>query len=172
MKLNTILVAIGSLLVSSAPMTAQTKLSASDKKFIDMAADLDMTEANLGQMAQNQASEQPVKDFGQTLNEDHSKAYGQLLDLGDKIHQQIPRGINIAKNSEYAQLHHAKAASFDRTFLTDEVREHQRALTEFRREAQHGQNADLKNYANQQIPVLEEHLRKAQDLEKSAKQRG
>jgi putative membrane protein len=166
-----IVLAATSLFATSMSIAAQNTLSASDKKFIDNAADIDMLEAHLGQMAQNQASSAEVKNFGQTLEQDHSKAYGQLLELGDKIHEQVPRGIDVRKQAAFNQLHNAKGAAFDRRFAADQVRDHEKALNEFKREAEHGQNADVKSYANQQIPTLEEHLHKAQELARSSKHR-
>jgi putative membrane protein len=171
MKITTLAVIAGSVLLLSLPMAGQEKLSPADKKFMTMGADINMTEANLGKMAEDHASEQSVKAFGQTLTQDHSKAYGELLGVADSTHEQIPRGIDIRKNSEYQQLSHMKGASFDRQFLQHEIRDHEKALAEFKREAEHGENTEVKNYANQQVPVLEKHLHDAQDLAKSAKQR-
>lgn len=170
MTINTLVVAAGSILLMSLPMTGQTKLSSADKRFITMAADMNMTEAHLGQMAQNNASEQGVKSFGQTLTRDHSKAYGQLLGVADAIHEQVPRGIDIRKDTEFRQLSNEKGKNFDRQFLQDEIRGHEKVLAEFKREAEHGENADLKNYAKQEIPVIEQHLHDAQDLIKTANQ--
>jgi len=44
---------------------------------------------------------------------------------------------------------------------------HQKAIAQYKQEAQNGQNADLKAYANQALPTLEKHLQSAQDLVKS-----
>ena len=43
-----------------------------DGRFMKMAAEANMTEAHLGQMAEAQASHKAVKDFGQTLSMDHT----------------------------------------------------------------------------------------------------
>jgi putative membrane protein len=162
--MRTVIGGIAVLTLCACPFFGQSKLSSEDRNFVKMAADLDMTEAHIGQMAQQQASGQDVKSFGQTLASDHSNSYGQLLAVAEKAHEQAPRGINIDKDAEYRQLQHATGAKFDRTFLADEIRGHERALAEFKREAEHGQNPELKTYAKEQIPVLEQHLRKAQDL--------
>lgn len=171
MRISIVAIAAGALLFGSISVAAQQKLSPADKRFIDQAADIDMLEAHVGQMAQNQASNADVRNFGQTLEQDHSKAYGQLLELGQRIHQDVPRGIDVHREPAVTHLERAKGAQFDRQFAMDEVRDHQKALAEFKREAEHGDNADVKNYANQQIPVLEEHLHKAQDLARSSKQK-
>lgn len=137
-----------------------------NKAFLTTAADRNMTEAHLGQMAQNQASQQAVRDFGQTLSQDHSKAYSELLQLADKDHEQIPRAIDIRKDHDIQRLMHAKGASFDREFLQDEIRDHEKLLAEYKREAAHAQNDEVKNYLNEQIAVVERHLKMAKDLAK------
>ena len=52
----------------------------SDQQFVDFAAQTDMVEANLGQLAQTVASAQPVKDYGQMLVTDHTSDFHQLYD--------------------------------------------------------------------------------------------
>ena len=49
------------------------------QQFVDMAAQTDMVEANLGQLAQSAGSAQNVKDYGQMLATDHTADYGNLL---------------------------------------------------------------------------------------------
>ena len=45
-----------------------------------------------------------------------------------------------------------KGKRFDGQFLRDEVQDHERVLAAFRREAQHGQDQDVKAYADEELP--------------------
>ncbi len=147
------------------PALAQSaKLSARDKEFLKMAAVADMTEAHLGQMAEGKAARSGIKDFGQTLVKDHTKAYQELTALDNKLGQQIPKGINTRRDKAVERLADLKGKRFDGQFLRDEVQDHERVLAAFRREAQHGQDQDIKAYANQELPTMEEHLRQAERL--------
>ena len=40
-----------------------------DQKFVDFAAQTDMVEANLGQLAENQGASQDTKDYGQNARD-------------------------------------------------------------------------------------------------------
>ncbi len=60
------------------PALAQTGTANSDQHFVDFAAQTDMLEAHLGQMAADQASAQDVKDYAQMLVTDHTNDYKQL----------------------------------------------------------------------------------------------
>ncbi len=142
-------------------------LSSADKSFLKSAAVANMTEAHLGKMAQDQASQDAVKHFGETLTQDHTKAYEELTAVAGKTGQSIPRGIDIRRNRVIEQLIRDKGSAFDRQFVSHEVQDHRRTIAEFKREAEHGRNPEVKAYAQKMIPTLEEHLRKAEGLEKS-----
>ena len=53
-----------------------------------------------------------------------------------------------------------------RTFIT---KSHQDTLlfAAFKREVNNGQNPDIKNFASQMLPTLEDHLKQAREMEKS-----
>jgi putative membrane protein len=173
MYYKTILAGICSCVLFGAMASAQTSnLSQSDKTFLDMAADANMSEAYLGKMAENKASETSVKDFGQKMIRDHTDAYEALTILANKIGATIPKGIDVRRYRIVEELMHAKSGRFDRSFLREEVQDHEKALVEFRSEANHGQNVDVKAYASKMIPTLEQHLQIAQSLAKSERNRG
>jgi putative membrane protein len=147
--------------------SAPGQLSPADRHFMNTAANVDMIEAHVGQMAQAQASDSGVKDFAKRLADDHSQAYTQLLALANKTGETIPRGIDIRRDHAAAQLEHLQGVRFDRAFVKDEISDHEKALAEFKREAAHGNNPDVKALASQTIPTLEQHLNTARQLAKS-----
>lgn len=142
-------------------------LSSADKSFMNKAADDDMIEANVGQMAEARAAKTDVRNFAKTLADDHSRAYGELLRLANTTGDKVPRGINIRRDRAAAQLAHLKGTRFDRAFLSDEIASHEKAIAAFRREAAHGSNPEIKAMALQMIPVLQKHLETARHLAKS-----
>lgn len=67
---------------------------------------------------------------------------------------------------------HLKGNSFDRAFAQDEVQSYKTAIAAFKKEADHGENPDVKAWAKKMIPTLEGHLETAEKLamvEKKAK---
>lgn len=149
------------------PAFAQSaKLSPRDKEFLKMAAVADMTEAHFGEMAADKAARSGIKEFGQTLAKDQTKAYQELTVLDNKLGLTIPKGINVRRNRVAEQLADLKGKRFDGQFLRDEVLDHERVLAAYKREAQHAKDPDIKAYANQELPTLEDHLREAEKLMK------
>jgi putative membrane protein len=147
---------------------AQTSsTSPSDQQFVDFAAQTDMMEAHLGQLAGEQAAGQNIKDFAQMLVTDHTNDYQQLTAAAGKASLTVPKGLDAAHDQMIAPLAKMKGTAFDRGFAQEMIAGHQKAIMAYQREAQNGQNADLKAYANQTLPTLEKHLQAAQDLVKS-----
>ena len=150
--------------------SAQTgSLSSTDKAFLKSAAEADMTEAHVGKMAQDKSSTDAVRNFGQSLVQDHTKAYEELTTLANKTGENIPKGIDTRRIRTIEELTREKGSAFDRNFAMHEVQDHKKAIAEFKHEANKGQNADLKAYAQKMVPALEDHLRKAEELEKSGR---
>ena len=163
--------ALGTLCLAALPALASAQtgtLSNTDKAFLKSTAEMDMTEAHLGEMARDQASNDAVKNLGQTLVDNHTKDYQHLTALAEKTGASIPKGIDIRRDRGIETLMKEKGGAFDRHFVNDVVQQHRRALDEYQREASRGENADLKAYAQSMVPTVQEHLDKAVALQKSA----
>lgn len=141
-------------------------LGKTDTQFMKTAAVAAMTGAHLGQMGEAQAAQPAVKGFSQTLDKDQTTAYEQLTALANKTGESIPKGIDVRRDRAIEQLTHMKGKNFDRGFLRDEIQSDTRVIAEFKNEAQHGENADVKSWANSMLPTLQGHLQTAQNLEK------
>lgn len=154
------------------PALAQAKTAKgpamSDQKFVDLAAQTDMVEANLGQLAQSAASSQSVKDYAQTLVTDHTKDFNQLYDVAHQASLNRPDAIDAAHNKAMiAPFQKLKGAAFDRRYIHEMVAGHTQAIAIYKKEASDAENAALKSYAEEALPVLQKHLDDAKALEKA-----
>ena len=70
----------------------------SDQQFLDFAAQTDMIEANLGQLAGNVSDSQPVKDYAQMLVTDHTADYNQLPSVAQQANLTMPTAIDREHN--------------------------------------------------------------------------
>ena len=162
MQLRNVLVGCCVAFLGTAGIVAAASLSKADSNFMVMAAKIDMTEAHEGQMAESHATRADVKDFAKKLVQDHTEAYDQITELAAKTGVTIPRGIDTAKDKTIAQLVRLNDSRFDKQFIRDEIADHRSAITAFKREAEHGEDADVRAYATKMIPVLESHLHQAE----------
>ena len=61
----------------------------------------------------------------------------------------------------------ASGDAFDRGFITAQVKAHQDAIALFTQQVSTGGNEELKAFASKQLPALREHLRQAEELQKT-----
>jgi putative membrane protein len=139
----------------------------SDQQFVDFAGQTDMMEANLGQLAENQASAQSVKDYAQILVTDHTNDYTQLSTVAGKANLIVPKGLDVAHDKMIAPFNKLKGAAFDHRYIQEMIAGHTKAIAVYTKEAADAESADLKAYASKTLPTLQKHLDGAKDLAKA-----
>ena len=169
--MNRTLSALCCLALCCLPALAQKASAATgamtDQKFIDMAAQTDMMEAHLGQMAADHASRQDVKDYAQMLVADHTGDYQALGALAAKGGLTVPTGLDAAHNTMIAPFEKLKGAAFDSRYIQTMIAGHTGAIGVYTKEMSDAQNADVKAYASATLPTLNKHLDNAKDLSKA-----
>jgi putative membrane protein len=164
------LLAIGVLgLVPVAIAQNDANRMTADNSFAAKAAQANMAEVKLGQLAEQHAENSNVKSFAQRMIDDHSKNLDQLKQVAEHKGITLPTDISAKDQATYDQLSRLNGAAFDKAYTRDMVSDHENDISEFRQEANHGTDADLKAYANQTLPTLEEHLRLAKTAEADVK---
>ena len=152
----------------SIPALGQKKAAGAamtDQDFVNFAAQTDMVEANLGQLAQNAASAQDVKDYGQMLNTDHTQDFGQLNTAAQQASLTVPTAIDAEHNKAMIDpFQKLNGAAFDHKFAAEMVAGHTKAIAVYKKEAADAQNPAIKSYAAAALPVLEKHLAGAKAL--------
>jgi len=145
--------------------TAQSgKVSPADKLFMRKAARGGKAEVELGKLAQEKASSPEVKQFGQRMVTDHSQAANQLKQVAEQKGVTLPDTLSAKDKATKARLEKLSGDQFDRAYMKDMVMDHTQDVREFKNEAKTGKDPDLKNFASQTAPTLEEHLKQAKSI--------
>jgi putative membrane protein len=139
--------------------------SSPDGKFAAAAASGGMAEVKLGQLAQQNGSSEAVRSFGQQMVTDHSKTGDDLKNVAQKEGTTLPVDISKEDQDTYDQLSQLHGAQFDKEYAQDMVKDHQKDIADFQKEASSGKNPSLKDFASRTLPTLKNHLRMAQDME-------
>jgi putative membrane protein len=142
---------------------------ASDNKFLVNAAQGGMAEVEMGRLAEQHASSDQVKKFGQQMVTDHSKINDQLKKVASKEGETVPTEVNAKEKATIDKLSNLNGAEFDHAYMTDMVKDHKEDVSEFKKEADSGDNPELKAFASQNLPTFQEHLKLAQDVETQVK---
>lgn len=137
-----------------------------DQQFVDFAAQTDMLEAHLGQMAQDQAGSQAVKDYAQMLVTDHTNDYQKLQPEVEKMNLTFPKALDAEENKMIEPFEKLHGAAFDHLYVHTMIEGHTKAISIYEKESADAQNPDLKEYASETLPTLQKHLDGAKELMK------
>jgi putative membrane protein len=94
---------------------------------------------------------------------DHSKAYDQLKPIASKDNITLPDRMNVKDQALYDRLSKLSSTQFDREYMRAMVKDHQSDVAEFQRESGRAKDPDVRTYASNTLPTLQEHLRLAED---------
>src|SRR2546421_2399819 len=139
-------------------------LASSDRKFVMDAGMGGMEEVEMGRVAVQNGASAEVKQFGQRMIDDHTKAGEQLKQVAAQKGITLPTALDAKHQAEVAKLSKLTGAEFDRAYMSMMVKDHKQDLKEFQDEANRGHDADVKGFASTTLPTLQEHLRMAEDV--------
>jgi len=145
-------------------MTTTSKMSAADSKFIKEAAVGGMEEVTLGQLAAQKATDPDVKNFGQKMVDDHSKANDQLKQLASQKGVTVASALPASKQKEVDQLSKLSGAAFDKKYVSMMVQDHKKDVAEFKKESTKAKDSDVKSFASTTLPTLQDHLKMIEDI--------
>lgn len=161
------LVALAAGIVGLTATSALAAPSAQSKQFATKAAQSGLAEVQEGQLAQQNGGSAQVKQFGQTLVQDHTAANQNLQQIAQHQGITLPDKPSSSQQSELKRLRGMSGQQFDRSFAQHEVQDHKQAIALFQQEAKNGKDPELQTFAQQTLPVLRKHLEMAQQLSSS-----
>ena len=138
-----------------------------DAKFAKKAARGGMAEVKMGQLAQEKGGSDVVKQFGQRMIDDHTKAGEQLKAAAMKENITLPNDVSPKDKATYDALWKLSGAEFDRAYARDMVKDHTEDVSDFNSEATSGQSPAIKQFATETLPTLQDHLKQAKDMRRS-----
>lgn len=148
---------------ASANAAGTSKLSASE--FVKQAAMSDMFEIQSSQAVMNKTQDQKVRDFAQHMVRDHTAADNKLKAAAKG--QNVPTSLDQEHTDKLKQLQQANGGDVTATYVNMQVAGHRQAVQMFENYAQNGDDAALKQYAQQTLPTLREHLQEITQLQAS-----
>jgi len=149
---------------SASSASGSSQLSAADQTFVKKAAQGGMAEVELGKLATQKASSEDVKKFGQRMVDDHTKANDQLKQIAANKGVTLPTDLDSKDQALKDRLSKLDGEKFDQAYMKNMVRDHTKDVSEFRKESTSGKDSDLKSFASQTLPTLEDHLKEAKNI--------
>jgi putative membrane protein len=140
-----------------------------DVKFVAAASASGLAEVGLGKLGVSQGESQAVKEFGQQMVTDHTKANEELKSIAQGKSLPLSTQPMPSDASAATMIASKRGAEFDAAFKNKMVADHEKAVKLFEKESTSGNDPDLKAFAGKTLPTLKHHLEMAQQLHTSAK---
>jgi putative membrane protein len=117
------------------------------------------------QLAADRAEAQEVITFATKMIDDHTKAGEKLKTVLQTIGMVVPSEEPSATDKRTInKLKNLKGHSFDRAYVTAQLQAHEQAVSLVGHYAKSGKTTELKQFAQEILPMLQEHLRMIQDI--------
>ena|SRR5438045_1919589 len=163
---------------SAAPMapadTAKPAAAApNDAQIAHIAVTANSIDSAAGVMAKKNGSAKSVKDFAQTMINDHSSVNKQAVALATKLKvtpedNDVSKSLKSSADASTSNLQGKTGADFDKGYIDNEVTYHQTVLDALDKTLiPNAQNADLKALLEKVRPTVAAHLARAKDIQTS-----
>jgi len=114
---------------------------------------------------------QALITMADTIREDHKANQTALEALASQ--KKVTLKSYEKNKAAQDQLDNLKGAEFNKAFLNMDIQDHEKAIASFRRaKTEFSSDPDVRIYIDQTIPVLEAHLKMAQNLHRDDKMMG
>ena len=151
------------------PTGGASTLDETTSTSMNKAADAGMHEVEMGQLAQQKASNPRVKAFGQMMVNDHSKANDELKSIAARKNFQLPNSTSPKHQDHKNDVTSKSGADFDKAYMKMMVDGHNEVIDQFEKASKDATDPDVKNFAAQKLPTLKMHLDSAQAIQKALK---
>ena len=152
--------------VAAAGQTApEDAPSQADKAFVLDAEETSVKEIALGKLVLQKSQNDDVKTYAKMMVDDHSHVLDDLTALMKKLSISQPTTLDEAREEALGMIKDLIGPAFDRGFMNMMAAGHRAAVTKCRNETNLGQNKDVRKYATDYLPTLEQHLERAEDLQ-------
>jgi putative membrane protein len=151
-----------------APAAFADKMSNDDAAAMKQLAQANLNEIEAGKLAASKAQSPDVKQFGQNMVEDHGKMLEDLKSLAKRKDVALPDKAALKDLAQLKLLERKSGADFDREFMEQTIKDHDKAVKETNAVAAKAKDPDFKAAAQQASRRIETHLQLAQRISKSA----
>jgi putative membrane protein len=155
----------GATSAGAASGSASGSLSKSDQKILMGMAQANIDEVEAGKMAQSKSQNDQVKSFAQQMIDDHSKALTDVQQVAQQKGVTLPTEPDAKHKAMAAKLEKMNGAAFDKAYMANAgAADHKKVLSTLKADQKRAKDADVKALAEKMTPVVEQHLKAAQQI--------
>jgi putative membrane protein len=133
------------------------------RQFVQEASSSGWFEVKSAELAKQRATSDRTKVFADHMITDHKKANDDLAKIAEKQNIELASDLQPKEKAQLDKLASINGSTFDSAFIQSQVQAHQQAIALFENASKNLQDKQLKEFADQYLPTLREHLKMAQD---------
>jgi len=145
------------------PAFAQ-KMENADEAALKQLAQANLAEVKAGQMGASKAQNPEVKNFAQKMADDHQIMLNDLKSLAKSKNVALPQDPNARDFVEMKKLEHVAAGEFDKRYMDEMVKDHEKDLQETQNIAAKAKDAQFKSAVQHASSKIQEHLTLAKSI--------
>jgi len=146
------------------------KLSAGDEKALKDMAQANINEVAAAKIALSKAQSSEVKAYAQKMVDDHGAALTKVQTVAEQKGVTLPTEPDAKHKTMAAKLEKESGAAFDKMYMTNAgTMDHKMVLSKLQSDAKKIKDPDVKTLADAHTPVVEEHLKAAQQMSQAGK---
>jgi putative membrane protein len=133
------------------------------QSFIRRAIEGNVAEVQVGLLAQQKGTTPAVKEFGRMLVEDHNKANQQAEKAAKSLGVSVATATTSGRASTDDMLAKEPAKQFETDLVNKLLQQHQNTIDDYQKAATNLKD-EAGRYASDQLPVLQRHLTRLQQI--------
>ena len=134
------------------------------QSFLEKAAERQQVEIALGQLANERAADQQVKQFGSQMIEHHRKAHAEIQQLAANEGVLLSTELTGKHKDKKEEIGRLSGRDFDKAYMAFMLRDHRNDVKECERHVRGIKDPQLRQWAERTLPVLKQHLQQAQQI--------
>lgn len=135
----------------------------SPRNFVEEASAKGIAEIETAKLALEKGTTDDVKEFAQTMVEDHTAANKELTALAQQKELEVSTEAELINKAKAMILQLRGEKSFDKAYMNNQVMAHQQTIELFQK-ASNAEDAEIAAFAKQTLPKLEHHLKVAEQI--------
>jgi putative membrane protein len=134
------------------------KTDMSSQDFVKHAAQANLAEIQVSQLAEQKAQSPDVKQFAQKMIDDHTKASSELAEIAQSKNLKVPDDTDMMHKAAMKMLQAKSGDSFDSAYMEQMNKDHKKVIDMFQSAANAPKvDKDLQAFASKMLPKLEQH---------------
>lgn len=144
-------------LAPAAAAQAAGQPSEQDTQYVQAIHQANLYEIEAGELAQQKAQSQGVKELAQKLYTDHTQLDESVRELAQQLGVELPTELMGEQKQGLEQLNNASGEEFDRLWVTQGLNGHVAAIQATQTQISQGSEPQVVQLAQTALPVLQAH---------------